>query len=101
MRASLSKIGSFLSHATTGPQKVWVETIASLTEAQPTKSLLLKAKKDASIFVLALNSSEVPISSIVKSIGQKDARLANEDYILSVLGVSKEQGLTIVKNNYW
>jgi hypothetical protein len=97
MRASLSKIGSFLTHAPAGTQKAWVETIASLTEAQPTKSLLLKAKKDTSIFVLAMNSSEVPISSISKSIGQKDARLANEEYILSVLGVAKEQGIELLE----
>lgn len=76
--------------------QAWIETITGINaESGITKTLVLKPSKGPTnnpIMVIALHSTPLAVSALAKSLGNKDARMAQEDVVKSTFGVEKING---------
>ncbi|KAJ3119229.1 hypothetical protein HK098_005674 [Nowakowskiella sp. JEL0407] len=93
--SSLSLSPSQITHSAASNNKDWSAAVAKSNAPNNyllTKSLLLKPKggKDTPILVFAAESTEFAINAFVKKLGNKEARVANEDVLKNLLGVEKD-----------
>ncbi|KAJ3038546.1 hypothetical protein HDV00_000551 [Rhizophlyctis rosea] len=85
------------SHKQAGSLQQWVEILkadhpAAVTDYAAVKTLVLKPKGGKvtnPIVVVALETSQVPINPLVKSLGNKEARVAADDVWKSTLKVDR------------
>lgn len=81
------------SHAEVDSFKAWVDEIKSIDQdLTPTKTLVLKPSKGQNsnpILVVSLESTAFSVGALAKSLGYKDARVAQDELVTSTLGVDK------------
>lgn len=81
------------AHVAVDSFQTWVDTVAHLdAEAGITKTLVLKPSKGPNsnlILVLSLNTTQLSVGALAKSLGYKDARMAADDLVLSSFGSDK------------
>jgi prolyl-tRNA synthetase len=81
------------SHNAVDSLKSWVETVKSLdVDASPCKTLVLKPSKGPNsnlIFVISQDSTALSVGLLAKSLGYKDARMAQDDVVNSTFGIDK------------
>lgn len=104
--ARLSKLSipsTCLKHESVESNEMWRQQLALHPQPPPhhhhrlTKTLLLKPKSKASstvtpLMVIALDSTEINLSALSKSLGVKELRFATEDLVKETLGVDKSDG---------
>jgi prolyl-tRNA synthetase len=71
----------------------WIDTVKQIdAKLSPTKTLVLKPSKGTNtnpILVVALASTEFSVGSLAKSLGNKDARVAQDDLVKETFKVDK------------
>ncbi|KAI7866547.1 hypothetical protein BDF14DRAFT_1812647 [Spinellus fusiger] len=97
--AKLSLTPKTIDHAPVEENKAWTEVLAKAelgTDYQVTKTLILKpktAKTAAStpVLVVALDSTEINVTALGKSLHLKECRFAGEELLQTTFGVQKDQ----------
>jgi prolyl-tRNA synthetase len=81
------------SHAEVDSFKSWVDTVKKIDgKLGATKTLVLKPSKGANsnpIIVIALDTTEFSVGTLAKSLGNKDARVAQDDLVKETFGIDK------------
>ena len=68
-----------------------------------TKTMLIKPKSKEEVpplLVIAAENRDIPVNPLAKSLGYKEARIANDDFVNSTLGVSKIGGTVYIRVYY-
>ena len=78
-------------HAKVENLESWLNQVKQLNPtAVPTKTLILKLKgSEDLLMIVGLESTKYSVTTVSKALGFKDARIANDDLVLSKFGVGK------------
>ena len=81
------------SHSAVDSLKAWVEAVKSIdASCAPCKTLVLKPSKGPNsnlILVISQDSTALSVGALAKSLGYKDARMAQDDLVTSAFGIDK------------
>lgn len=92
--AGLSLEHTTVEHAAIDNIAQWGDALkaAGVDASALTKTMLAKPKSGPAFLIVALGSSEFSVSGVGKAIQAKEPRMAADDFIVSTLGVGKNEG---------